>query len=61
MSTVHATKIVMAFAILLSGGPASAQEIVSVYTKFDANKTCKHTKGTEVEDYGSWRCPAMAG
>lgn len=37
--------------------PASAQEIFSAYTKFDADKTCKHTKGTDVEDYGSWRCP----
>lgn len=36
--------------------PATAQSIEYVYTKFNA-KQCKHTKGTEVEDYGSWRCP----
>lgn len=37
--------------------PASAQEIFSVYTRFDADKTCKHASGRDVEDYGSWRCP----
>lgn len=42
---------------LLAGAPASAQEIFSAYTKFDAEKTCKHTPGADVEDYGSWRCP----
>ena len=46
---------------LLIGAPASAQEISYVYTKFDADKTCKHTKGTDVEDYGSWRCPGYGG
>ena len=61
MNSVRVTIIVAAFAALLSGASASAQEIVSVYTKFDADKTCKHTKGTEVEDYGSWRCPGYGG
>jgi hypothetical protein len=46
---------------LLIAAPASAQEISYVYTKFDADKTCKHTKGTDVEDYGSWRCPGYGG
>jgi hypothetical protein len=46
---------------LLIGAPASAQEISYVYTKFDADKTCKHIKGTDVEDYGSWRCPGYGG
>jgi hypothetical protein len=46
---------------LVTGVPASAQEISYVYTKFDADKTCKHTKGTDVEDYGSWRCPGYGG
>ncbi len=41
--------------------PAAAQEIFSVYTKFDADKTCKHTPGTEEEDYGFWRCPGYGG
>lgn len=45
----------------LAASPASAQEIFSVYTKFDADKTCKHTKGRDVEDYGSWRCPGYGG
>ncbi len=61
MNSVRVTIIVAAFAALLSGASASAQEIISVYTKFDADKTCKHTKGTEVEDYGSWRCPGYGG
>jgi hypothetical protein len=48
---------------LALGGAASAhaQEISSVFTKFDADKTCKHTPGHDVEDYGSWRCPGYAG
>ena len=45
---------VLALAVMVA--PAASQTIECVYTKFDA-KTCKHTKGTEVEDYGSWRCP----
>jgi len=61
MNSARVTMIVVAFAALLSGASASAQEIVSVYTKFDADKTCKHSKGTEVEDYGSWRCPGYGG
>ena len=36
--------------------PAASQSIEYVYTKFDAKK-CKHERGTEVEDYGSWLCP----
>jgi hypothetical protein len=36
--------------------PAASQSIESVYTGFDAKK-CKHQKGREVEDYGSWSCP----
>jgi hypothetical protein len=46
---------------LLTAAPASAQDISYVYTKFDADQTCKHTKGTDVEDYGSWRCPGYGG
>ena len=35
--------------------------ITYVYTQFDADKTCKHRKGREVEDYGTWTCPGYAG
>jgi hypothetical protein len=49
-------------ALSVVASPASAQEIFSAYTKFDADKTCKHTKGLEEEeDYGSWRCPGYGG
>ena len=61
MDSVRVTMIAGASAVLLSGTSASAQAIVSVYTKFDADKTCKHSKGTEVEDYGSWRCRGYGG
>ncbi len=47
--------------LLLGTGPARAQEIFSVYTQFDASKTCKHTRGRDVEDYGSWRCAGHGG
>lgn len=43
------------------GAPVAAQQIVSAYTSFDADKNCKHTRGREVEDYGSWTCPGHAG
>ena len=36
--------------------PASAQSISSAYTSFDADMDCRHTPGTEEEDYGTWRC-----
>jgi hypothetical protein len=49
-----------AVALGVLSAPALSQTIESVYTKFDAKK-CKHTKGTEEEDYGSWLCPGYAG
>jgi hypothetical protein len=42
-------------ALALACTPAIGQTIEYVYTKFDARK-CKHTKGRQVEDYGSWLC-----
>ena len=41
--------------------PARAQEFFSVYSTFDADKTCSHRPGRDVEDYGSWLCPGRAG
>ena len=49
-----------AITLALLNAPALSQTVESAYTKFDA-KTCKHTKGTEVEDYGSWLCAGYAG
>ena len=43
-------------ALALVSAPVLAQTVESQYTSFDAKK-CKHQKGTEVEDYGSWLCP----
>jgi hypothetical protein len=49
-------------ALAVSGaGPAHAQDVFSAYTKFDADRTCKHAPGRDVEDYGSWRCPGYGG
>ena len=45
-----------ALAVVLFATPAAAQSIEYVYTKFDAKK-CRHERGKEVEDYGSWLCP----
>ena len=42
-------------ALALVSVPAIGQTIESQYTTFDAKK-CKHQKGKEVEDYGSWLC-----
>lgn len=38
-----------------------AQQAFSVYTSFDADKTCKHKPGKDEEDYGSWACPGHGG
>jgi len=43
-------------ALGLLSAPAASQGIESAYTRFDA-KACRHQKGTDVEDYGSWLCP----
>jgi hypothetical protein len=48
--------VALAIGPLLLATAAAAQSIEYVYTKFDAKK-CKHTPGTDVEDYGSWLCP----
>src|SRR5215470_6221607 len=45
-------------ALCVAATPAASQSIEYTYTKFDA-KTCKHTKGRDVEDYGSWLCPGL--
>ena len=40
--------------------PAPAITNERAYTPLDLDK-CKHTKGREVEDYGSWRCTGYNG
>jgi hypothetical protein len=47
-------------ALSLLSAPALSQTIEHAYTKFDS-KTCKHTKGKDVEDDGSWLCEGYAG
>jgi hypothetical protein len=44
------------------GFPASAPggTIGGAYTRFNADK-CRHLRGKDVEDYGSWRCRGYAG
>jgi hypothetical protein len=49
-----------AIALALWSAPAPSQTIEHAYTSFDS-KTCKHTKGKDVEDYGSWLCNGYAG
>jgi hypothetical protein len=60
-TTIPAMVVVAAALVWSCVVPVHAQEISSVYTKFDADKTCKHTPGRDVEDYGSWRCPGYGG
>ncbi len=46
----------------LSHAQASAGDGVTyAYTQFDADKNCKHRKGRDVEDYGTWTCAGYAG
>jgi hypothetical protein len=50
-----------AILVALVPSTAQAQQVFSAYSSFDADKTCKHTKGRVEEDYGSWVCPGHAG
>jgi hypothetical protein len=50
-------------ALILAGvaaTPAASQSVTRVYTTFNS-KQCQHTRGRDVEDYGSWRCAGHAG
>jgi hypothetical protein len=47
-------------ALLCDAGPVAAQDVAYAYTKIDLS-TCRHTKGTDIEDYGSWLCRGHAG
>lgn len=40
---------------------ASAQQIFSAYTSFDADRNCRHRPGRDPEDYGSWICRGHGG
>lgn len=40
--------------------PATAQTVEYAYTQYDTDK-CRHTRGRDVEDYGSWLCPGYEG
>jgi hypothetical protein len=42
-------------ALALMSAPVIAQTVESQYTSFDSKK-CRHQKGKDVEDYGSWTC-----
>jgi hypothetical protein len=43
-----------------AAAPVSAKAVSSVYTKFNS-KQCTHTRGRQVEDYGSWQCAGHQG
>ena len=53
-------KLGAALILMALAAPAAAQPIESAYTKFDT-KTCKHQKGTQVEEYGTWTGPGYGG
>jgi hypothetical protein len=59
MPRVVIAGLILSFAIF-NAPPASAQQVEYAYTQFDADK-CRHTRGRDVEDYGSWRCPGYQG
>jgi hypothetical protein len=40
--------------------PAGAETVSRAYTRFDADN-CRHTRGKDVEDYGSWLCAGYGG
>jgi hypothetical protein len=52
--------VAVAVMIATTASVAAAEAIDSAFTHFDA-KQCRHTPGTEEEDYGSWRCKGYGG
>ncbi len=46
--------------LVATSTPAAGQTVTRVYTQFDSDK-CRHTKGKDVEDYGSWLCAGHDG
>ncbi|MCZ7642848.1 MAG: hypothetical protein M5U33_09215 [Pseudorhodoplanes sp.] len=52
---------IVAGALAFACPAAAAEDIVSAYTHFDADRNCRHTPGRDVEDYGTWRCPGLGG
>ena len=57
---VIAAACLAAHAVAQSSAPVPGATVERVYTPLDLEK-CKHTKGREVEDYGSWRCAGYNG
>ena len=57
--------LVVNFASAAVPGSALAQPdsspVTFAYTTFDADKNCKHRRGRDVEDYGTWLCPGYNG
>ena len=48
-------------ASLVAAAPSGAAELIdSVYTRFDS-KHCRHKRGMDVEDYGTWLCKGFGG
>jgi hypothetical protein len=47
--------LALAGLVLASSGVFAAERLTSAYTRFDA-ASCRHSKGSDAEDYGSWRC-----
>jgi hypothetical protein len=60
MRAISAAVIAGLVAVGLAAGQAMGQSVTRVYTKFDS-KQCKHTRGRDVEDYGSWLCAGLDG
>jgi len=57
--TLSTASIAMMLATL-AGTPAVSQSVTRVFTQLDSKK-CRHTRGRQVEDYGSWRCAGHDG
>jgi hypothetical protein len=57
---VIAAACLAADAVAQTGAPVPAATVERAYTPLDLDK-CKHTKGRDVEDYGSWRCTGYDG
>ena len=60
------SRIYLAALFIFSASPVFAQTptgdgVTYAYTQFDADRNCKHRKGRDVEDYGTWTCPGYAG
>jgi hypothetical protein len=61
MRATRAATCAVAFAAISAAHAEPPHGITSAYTRFDADRNCRHRPGGGPEDYGAWTCRGYAG